>query len=223
MTPRRGTPRGYWPGLRDITGLSDQMFREYGRRGQPGGLQGGAVLAETYGRYGMQRLNELFQRWGIDPGDIAGTSLVGEIPIKEALINRLIARRLAGHPHIASVHVTLLEADEALVRVEPRTRLMPTISVALRIEQQPDLARDALLRLRWSLPASGLLTLVARAIVGYIKTMPPGVQIDRDVIVVDVRTLLRARGLEDVLGLLHRVAFHTRPGALLVQLQAGLG
>jgi hypothetical protein len=171
----------------------------------------------------MQKLNELFQRWGVDPSEIAGTSLVGEIPIRETLINRLIARRLDGHPHIASVHVTLLDADEALVRVEPRTRLLPSIPVALRIEQQPDLPRDAVLRLRWSLPGSGAFTLVARAVAGYIKTMPPGVQVDRDVIVVDLRTLLRSRGVEEVLELLHRVAFHTRPGAVLVQLQAGLG
>jgi hypothetical protein len=171
----------------------------------------------------MQKLNELFQRWGVEPGEIAGTSLVGEIPVKDTLINRLIARRLEGHPHIASVHVTLLEADEALVRVEPRTRLLPTIPVSLRIEQQPDLPRDAVLRLRWSLPGSGAFTLVARAVAGYIKTLPPGVQLDRDVIAVDVRTLLRARGVEEVLALVHRVAFHTRPGAVLIQLEAGLG
>ena len=171
----------------------------------------------------MQKLNELFQRWGVDPGEIAGTSLVGEIPIRDTLINRLIARRLDGHRHIASVHVTLLEADEALVRVEPRTRLLPSIRVALRIEQQPDLPHDAVLRLRWSLPGSGAFTLVARAVAGYIKTMPPGIQVDRDVVLVDLRTLLRSRGVEEVLELLHRVAFHTRPGAVLVQLQAGLG
>lgn len=171
----------------------------------------------------MQKLNELFQRYGVDPGEIAGTSLVGEIPIRETLINRFIARKLAGHPHVASVHVTLLEADEALVRVEPRTRLMPSIPVAVRIERQPDLPRDAVLRLRWSLPSSGPLTLVVRAIAGFIKTTPPGIQIDSDVILVDLETLLKERGLEEALQLLHRIAFHTRPGALLVQLQAGLG
>lgn len=171
----------------------------------------------------MQKLNELFQRWGIDPGEVAGTSLVGEIPIKETLINRFIARRLAGHPHIASVHVTLLDGDEALVRVEPRTRLMPSIPIALRIERQPDLPRDPALRLRWSLAGNGPLTLVARAVVGYFKTLPPGIQIDREVIVVDVQALLKERGLDEALQLLHRVAFHTRPGALIVRLQAGLG
>lgn len=171
----------------------------------------------------MQKLNELFQRWGIEPGEIAGTSLVGEIPIRETLVNRFIARRLADHPHIASVHVTFLDADEAVVRVEPRTRLLPSMPVALRIERQPDLPRDASLWLRWSLPSSGPLTVVARVISGYIKTLPPGIQIDRDVIVVDLQTLLRERGLDEALALLHRVALHTRPGALLVQLQAGLG
>ena len=100
---------------------------------------------------------------------------------------------------------------------------MPSIPVAVRIERQPDLPRDAVLRLRWSLPSSGPLTLVVRAIAGFIKTTPPGIQIDSDVILVDLETLLRERGLEEALQLLHRIAFHTRPGALLVQLQAGLG
>jgi hypothetical protein len=171
----------------------------------------------------MQTLNEFFQQWGIDPNEIAGTSLAGEVPIKETLINRFIARRLDGHPHVASVHVTLMDGDEALVRVEPRTRLMPSLPVALRIEQQPDLPRDARLQLRWSIPAGGALTLVARVVVGYIKSMPPGIQIDSDRIVVDLETMLKTRGLEEAFRLLHRVTFHTRPGALLVQLQAGLG
>jgi hypothetical protein len=190
--------------------MNSQMFRQYGRRGEPGGLQ-------------MQKLNELFQRFGIDPAEIAGTSLVGEVPFKETLVNRLIATRLAGHPHIASVHVTLLDSDELLVRVEPRTRLMPSIPVALRIARQPDLPRDASLWLRWSLPSSGPLTFVARVIAGYVKTLPPGIQLDSDLIVVDLQTLLRERGFDEALGLLHRITFHTRPGALLVQLQAGLG
>jgi hypothetical protein len=171
----------------------------------------------------MLTLKELFDRWGIDPGEIAGASFGGEIPIAGTLINRLIATRLSGHPHVASVQVTLFDADEAIVRVEPRVRLMPTIPINVRIERQPDLPRDPILRLRWSIAAGGPLTRVASAVTSYIKSLPPGVQLERDVILVNVETALRARGLDDVIGLLRRVAIHTRPGVLLVQVEAGLG
>ena len=171
----------------------------------------------------MRALDELFQRWGVNPEDIAGTWLAGEIPIGEALVNRMIARLIERHAHIASVLVTVRDGDEALVRVEPRVRLMPSVSVVVRIERQPDLPRDPTLRLRWSIPAAGPLAPFAGAIVGYLKAMPDGIQIERDVIVVDLRRLLRARGLEDVLALVRRAAIHTRPGALVVQLESRLG
>jgi hypothetical protein len=171
----------------------------------------------------MQFLDALLRRWGINPGDIAGTSLAGEIPISDALINRLIAKRLERHAHIASVVVTSRDGDEALVRVEPRARLIPSVPIVVRIERQPDLPRDPTLRLRWSIPAAGPLALVAGAIAGYVKAMPEGVLVDRDVVVVDLRVLLRARGLEEVLDLVRRAAIHTRPGAMVVQLEAGLG
>jgi hypothetical protein len=169
------------------------------------------------------RVEALLQRWGISPDDISGASLAGEIPIGEALINRLIAKRLERHTHIASVVVTIRDGDEALVRVEPRARLIPSVPIVVRIDRQPDLPRDPTLRLRWSIPAAGPLALVAGTIAGYLKALPEGIQVDGDVVVVDLRVLLRARGLEEVLELVRRAAIHTRPGALIVQLEAGLG
>ena len=171
----------------------------------------------------MQLLDNLLRRWGINPGDIAGTSLAGTIPISDALINRLIAKRLHRHPHIASVVVTSRDGDELLVLVEPRARLIPSVPIVVRIDRQPNLPRDPTLRLRWSIPAAGPLALVAGIIAGYLKGMPEGIQVDRDVVVVDLRVLLRARGLGEVLDLVRRAAIHTRPGGVVVQLDAGLG
>jgi hypothetical protein len=170
----------------------------------------------------MLRLKELFDQWGIDSGEIAGAWFGGEIPIADTLINRLIAARLTDHPHVGSVQVTLFDADEAIVRVEPRVRLMPAIPINVRIEQQPDLPRDPILRLRWSIAGGRSLTVVAGAITSFIKSMPPGVQMDRDLILIDLETALRARGLDEIFGLLHRVSIHTRPGVLLLQVEAGL-
>ena len=170
----------------------------------------------------MLALQAILQRWGIHPGDIAGTSLSGEIPLSESLINRQIAQQLDRHAHIASVVVTLQGGDEALVRVEPRMRFIPTVPVVVRIERQPDLPHDPTLRLRWTMPSAGPLGLIAGAIAGYLKKLPEWVQIDRDLITIDLRAFLRDRGLEEALGLVRRAAVHTRPGTLIVTFDAAV-
>ena len=117
--------------------------------------------------------------------------------------------------------VMLAEGDEAVVRVQPRSRLMPAVPVTLRVDGQPDFPHDPIVRLRWSMPSAGPLAFIARNVAGYI-TLPEGVRIDRDLVLIDLRALLRARGAGDVLALVRRVAIHTRPGALVIELEAGI-
>ena len=170
----------------------------------------------------MTLLAPLFQRLGIEPRDVAGASLAGEIPISESVVNRLLAKRLAGHIYIASITIAAQDNDVILARIEPRARLIPPLNVNARIERQPELPDDAVLRLRWSLPTVGPLAMAAGPFLSYFKATPPGVRIERDIISVDLRELLRARGLEEVLQLIRRVTLHTRSGAFVVQIDARL-
>jgi hypothetical protein len=170
----------------------------------------------------MKLLEPFFRRFDIDATDLTGTTLAGEIPVSENLINRLIARKLERHAQLASIRVAAQNGDQMIVRVEPRARLIPTLSVLLRIEKQPDLPRDPTLRLRWSMPAAGPLAMLAGTVLGYLKAMPAGIRVDGDTAIVDLNVLLRSRGLEEVQTLVRRVAFHTRPGAVIVQIEAGL-
>ena len=171
----------------------------------------------------MKLLEPLFQRIGVDPSDLAGTALFGEIPVSEALINRLIAGKLERHAQLASVRLSAQDGDQLLVRVEPRSRLLPSLSAVVRIERQPELPGDPTVRLRWSMPAAGPLAMVAGRLLGHFKAMPEGIHVDRDMVIVDLRALLKSRGLEELLTVVRRIAFHTRPGAVVVQLEAGLG
>jgi hypothetical protein len=171
----------------------------------------------------MRSLETLLRRWGIRPEEIAGAALAGEIPIRESFINRLIATRLEHNSYIAAAIVTVRDGDEALVRVVPRIRLLPELPIVVRIERQPDLPRDPVLVLRWHSSSAGPLGPLAGTIARYVRSLPPGIQVDRDVIAIDLRTLLQARGLEDALALVRRAAVHTRPGAVIVQLEAGIG
>ena len=166
-------------------------------------------------------LDPILTRLGLEPGDIAGAYVAGQLPLTDSAVNRLIAKRLWSHPHIASVQVASQDQDVAFVRIELRSRVVPPVNIVVRIERQPSLPGDPTIVLRWSMPAAGPLAMLAGPVLGFLKKMPEGVRIDRDLITVDLRTLLRARGLEEVLGLVRRVALHTRPGVFVLQFEAG--
>jgi hypothetical protein len=164
----------------------------------------------------------LQQRLGIDPRELAGTAFTGEIPIPASLVNRLLAQRLARNPQIGSLQLDPQPDDTVFVRVEPRVRMMPALKVTARIERQPEFPSDPTLHLRWSMPAAGPLAMFAAPVLAYFRAMPRGIRMDADRISVDIRELLRAKGLEEAVGLIRRAAIHTRPGGFVLQIEAGL-
>ena len=52
------------------------------------------------------------------------------------------------------------------------------------------------------------------------KAMPPGISMDGDRVAVDLRELLRSRGLDDVIAFVRTLEVHTRPGGFLLRFQA---
>ena len=170
----------------------------------------------------MTLFDTLRERLGLDPRELAGATVSGEIPITDTLLNRLIGERLQQHAQVESVHVHPQEGDAAIIDVNTRLRLLPTLRITARIEQQPDLPRDPTLLIRWSLPAAGPLAMLAGPVLSYLKALPPGIHVEGERAVVNVAVLLQDRGLGDVLQLLRRLAVHTRPGAFVVRFEAGL-
>jgi hypothetical protein len=162
------------------------------------------------------------QRLGVDLATFSGAQLAGEIPLTDELVNHLIAERLAGHPQVAAVRVHAQEEDTLAVEVVPRARLLPAMRIVARIERQPEFPQQPFLILRWSMPAAGALAMFAAPVVSYFRALPPGIRLDADRIVVDVRELLRSRGFEDVIGFIRRLAVHTRPGALVARFELGV-
>ena len=170
----------------------------------------------------MTTFDTIRSRFGFDLRELAGTAVSGEIPVPESLVNRLIAERLASNAQIASLHVEPQPDDSALIRVVPRTRLVPPLTVSARIERQAEFPNDPRLLIRWSLPAAGPLALLAGPVLSYFKRMPPGVRLDGDRVVIDLREVLGSRGLEDVVGLIRSLAVHTQPGGFLLKLDIGV-
>jgi hypothetical protein len=162
------------------------------------------------------------ERLGIDLREFAGAKVSGEIPLSEDFVNRLLAERLADHPQISAARIQPHEGDVVAIQLVPRVRMIPPLRIMARIERQPDFPRDPTLLLRWSMPAAGPLALFAAPILSYFKAMPSGIRLEGDRITVDVRELLRTRGLADVAGFIRALAIHTRPGGFVARFELGI-
>jgi hypothetical protein len=170
----------------------------------------------------MTTLDTLRSRLGFDLREFAGAAASGEIPVPAGLVNRLIAERLASNAQIASLHIEPQPDDSALIRVVPRTRLVPSFTITARIERQPEFPDDPRLLIRWSLPAARPLALLAGPVLSYFKRLPPGVRLDGDRVVIDLREVLRSRGLDDVSVMIRRLTVHSQPGGFRVRFQIEL-
>jgi hypothetical protein len=167
--------------------------------------------------------DRLREQLGIEWDDLAGTWLSGELPLTATLVNRLIATRLAGKS--APVHAVVVEPlDQNVVdvHVTPKSRWLPAIRVQALIEQQPELPASPVLRLRWRIPGTGPLALFAGPFIANLKSLPPGVRIDGDLVFVDLSQALAAQGLSEVLQYLRALRVDTRRGVFVVKFEFGV-
>jgi hypothetical protein len=154
--------------------------------------------------------------------DLVGTDVTATIPISDRAINELIACLLPAGGKIREVTI----ASEAGNQVTAKIRLsgpaaLPTIPVTLAIEDQPDLPSRPVLGLRLS-HASRFVALAASALPTMV-TLPPGITMDHDRILIDLRRLLAERGLEGWLEYVTDLRFTTSAGAVVLGIRAGVG
>jgi hypothetical protein len=161
----------------------------------------------------------LRQKLGIDLRELAGTILAGEIPLREDVVNRLVARQIAQRPGpIGSVRLAPRDGQRIDVTLSlDKPRFMPAIDLDVRIEQQPSFPAAPVLALRWSMPRVGPLAAFAVPIVSAFKSLPPGIRLDGDRVFVDLAEILRSRGLGDLIRYLGTVKLTTRDGAFVVE------
>lgn len=165
--------------------------------------------------------DQLRQMFGVGLDELAGTTISGEIPLRNDLVNRLIAQRLAASPTaIEAAQVDAQDDDTIGVELSMRgPKLLPTVRVTARIDRQPDFPHSPVLGLRWSLPGLGPLGLFAASALTWLKALPPGVQADGDRIEVDIAAVLRSQGLGELLAYIAALQVHTRRGAFLIRFE----
>jgi hypothetical protein len=155
--------------------------------------------------------------------ELSGALVAGELPLTDALVNRLIRERLsASAGPLTSVEVRALDSDTFSARLTPRARFIPPVEVVGRFEQQPQMPERPLLVIRWSVPSIGPLGMLAAPALSFLKALPRGLRAEDDLILVDLTEILRGQGLGDLAKHLMALEVHTRRGAFVVNFQLGV-
>ena len=152
--------------------------------------------------------------------ELTGTSVAGEVPLTNALVNRLIAERLAGSSGpVAGVQVEALDDDTFSAQVSLRSKVIPGVRIVGRIEEQPQLPQRPVLGIRWSMPGIGRLGMFAGPALTFLKALPRGLEAEDDRILVDVSELLRSQGVGDLLPFIAGIQLHAKRGAFVLKFE----
>lgn len=151
--------------------------------------------------------------------DLAGARFAGTIPVSERIINEVIAAALPPGGHVREVHVHPEAGDRLAVKITPRTGFFPSITIKLSIERQPELPDSAVLVLRMAM--GGLMGFASSALpIG--SMLPPGVRMEGDRILVDLRAMAAQRGFGDLMPYVRHLRVTTEEGRAVVHVEAGV-
>jgi hypothetical protein len=146
----------------------------------------------------------------------AGARVTIDAPIAEPLLNDLIAASLPPHAPIRSASIHPYSNDQFSLRIVPKAAIMPAITLKLAIEVQPQLPSNPVLGLRM-VTLGGLFGLAGGVIAGF---LPPGITLQGERILVDLRTLAAQHGAADVFGYLTAIRVGSEPGRVILHLEA---
>jgi hypothetical protein len=150
---------------------------------------------------------------------LAGSEVHATIRVSSALLNEAISANLASVTAVRDLAVQPRGGNRFDVRVKlAKPAFLPTMNVALVIERQPQLPSDPVLVMKLT-GAAGMIGLAAPAITSF-GVLPPGIRLDGDRILVDMRVLLQRYGQAALLDYAERVQVTTEEGRVVLLVHA---
>ena len=150
--------------------------------------------------------------------ELKGARATLSLPIPEALVNEAVTTMTPASAPVRGLRIQLHAANRLTVTARAAVNAwLPEIPVSatLTIEPQTSLT-DAPLVLRIS---PGLVATLGSLFSSRL-TMPPGIRLEGDRVLVDLRTLLESRGLGEALLYADEVSVTTDEGVLIVKASA---
>ena len=152
--------------------------------------------------------------------DLSGARISGTVPVSERLIDEIVASAVRPGGPVREVRVHPTSGDAFSVRVAPRASLLPSITVRLEIDRQPELPASPVLVLRMA--TMGGLFGLASAAFPIAGMLPPGVRLDGDRILVDLRAIAADRGAADLLEYVTGLQLHTEEGRAVLHVDLSI-
>ena len=152
--------------------------------------------------------------------DVAGARVSVTLPVSDRLVSRLVADIIPPNIPVRDVDVRALAGNRLSVKARiTRPVLMPPITVNLAIEQQPQLPDRPILVVR--LLSTGILSF-ARVALNFLHVLPPGIRMERDLLFINIQTLLEQRGLAEHLRHVDTLDLNTDEGHFVVDIRGGI-
>ncbi len=152
---------------------------------------------------------------------LAGVRVATTIPISDALLNEAIAAYLPVGGRIQELTVRAHPADRVTVRVTlAKPAFLPPVSLKASVERQPEFPDSPVLVLRLE-GAAGLMKLAGPAM-ALMNARLPGIRIEGDRVLVDLRVILREHGREAWLDHVDRAEVTTDEGHVILFVAAAL-
>ena len=160
------------------------------------------------------RLIEILERLRASRfAEVKGARASLSIPVPESFLNELIAAALPPGGPLRDLQVRPQAGNRLAVRARAsRLDFLPPMTISVQIEQQPQLPDTPLVVRILSLP--GLLSMAGSLLSP--SSLPPGIRLDRERVLVDVRQLLEKKGLGEIVPLIERLHVSSEEGRLLV-------
>jgi hypothetical protein len=145
--------------------------------------------------------------------EVKGARASLSIPVSEPILNELITAALPPGGPLRDLQVRPQAANRLAVRGRAsRLDFLPPMTISLQIEGQPRLPDTPLVVRILSMP--GLLS-VAGSLLSP-NSLPPGIRLERDRVLVDVRQVLETRGFGEIVPLVERLNVSSEEGRLLI-------
>jgi hypothetical protein len=150
---------------------------------------------------------------------LEGTRASLSIPISERLLHEVVTTMMPASAPVRDLHIRPQAANRLAVRARAsRLEFLPPVTISLAIEQQPQLPDTPLVIRILSLP--GLLSIASSLLSP--SSLPQGIRLDRDRVLVDVRQLMEMKGLAELVPLIERLHVASEEGRLRLDLDLKL-
>ncbi len=153
---------------------------------------------------------------------LAGARGSARIPVSRALLNTLVADALAGRgTPVRSVEIRPRDGDRFDVEIAVTWPFVPSLHATFTVERQPVFPESPVLELCFELRGA-VGAIASRLVKSFEHTLPPGVRLDGDRLLLDLAALAARSPAAPFLGYLRALELHTLEDRAVINVELAI-